>query len=56
MLTNKNVEYNKGDKVMHDDYGEGIITAVDKKILTIAFAHPIGIRKFIKGHKSIVKI
>ena len=56
MFTNKDVEYNKGDKVMHEEYGEGIITAVDKKILTIAFSHPIGIRKFIKGHKSIIKI
>ena len=56
MLTNKNVEYNKGDKVIHNEYGEGIITAVDKKILTIAFPLPYGIRKFIKGHKSIMKI
>ena len=56
MLTNKDVEYNKGDKVIHNEYGEGIITAVDKKILTIAFPLPIGIRKFIKGHKSIMKL
>ena len=56
MFTNKDVEYNKGDKVLHEEYGEGIITIVDKKILTIAFPHPIGIRKFIKGHKSITKI
>ena len=56
MFVNKNIEYNKGDKVLHDEYGEGIITAVDKKILTIAFPHPFGIRKFIKGHKNIVKI
>jgi len=56
MFTNKDVEYNKGDRVIHEEYGEGIITAVDKKILTIAFPLPIGIRKFIKGHKSIVKV
>lgn len=56
MYTNKDVEYNKGDRVMHEEYGEGIITAVDKKILTIAFQHPFGVRKFIKGHKNIVKI
>ena len=43
-------------KVIHNEYGEGIITAVDKKILTIAFPLPYGIRKFIKGHKSIMKI
>ena len=56
MFTNKDVEYNKGDKVIHNEYGEGIITGVDKKILTIAFPHPTGIRKFIKGHKSITKV
>ena len=56
MFTNKDVDYQKGDKVHHDEYGEGIITAVDKKILTIAFSHPIGIRKFLKGHKNITKV
>ena len=56
MYTNKDVEYNKGDKVIHEEYGEGIITAVDKKILTIAFPLPYGIRKFIKGHKNIIKV
>jgi len=56
MYTNKDVEYNKGDRVVHEDYGEGIIIAVDKRILTIAFPLPIGIKKFIKGHKSIVKV
>ena len=56
MFTNRNVEYNKGDRVIHDEYGEGIITNVDKKILTIAFPHPFGVRKFIKGHKNIVKV
>lgn len=51
-----NIDYNLGDKVIHDTYGEGIIVSVDNTILTIAFPHPIGIKKMIKGHKSIRKV
>ena len=51
-----NVDYNIGDHVKHEDYGEGVVTAIDNKIMTIAFSHPTGIRKFIKNHKSITKI
>ena len=50
------IEYSIGDKVIHDTYGEGIIVMLDKSIVTIAFPHPIGIKKMIKGHKSIRKV
>ena len=50
------IEYSIGDKVIHDTYGEGIVVTLDKSILTIAFPHPIGIKKMIKGHKSIRKV
>ena len=59
---NKNVninseeEYSPGDKVKHVDFGEGVIITVDKSILTIAFPHPYGIKKLMKGHKSFSKI
>jgi len=53
---NKYEEYTPGEKVIHDKYGEGVIITVDKTILTIAFAHPHGIVKIMKGHKSIKKI
>ena len=56
LFTNNNVDYKVGDKINHDDYGEGIITAVDKKIITVAFPFPLGIKKFIKNHKSIKKV
>ena len=55
MFTNTNAEYEVGDKIKHDEYGEGVITAVDKKIITVAFPFPLGIKKFIKTHKSITK-
>ena len=53
---NANTDYQVGDKINHDDYGEGIITAVDKRIITVAFPFPLGVKKFIKNHKSITKL
>lgn len=50
------IDYVVGDKVEHDTYGIGIIVSMDKSIVTIAFPHPIGIKKMIKGHKSIRKV
>ena len=53
---NQYEEYSSGEKVVHDKYGEGIIISVDKSIITIAFSHPYGIIKIMKGHKSLKKI
>lgn len=49
------IEYRVGDKIIHDTYGEGIVVAVDSKIITVAFPHPIGIIKVMKGHKLFRK-
>lgn len=50
-----NATYKVGDKVIHSVYGEGIIVGVGN-ILTIAFSHKHGIKKIMKGHKSIRKV
>ena len=55
MFTNNNVDYNKGDIIRHEDYGEGTVTEVDKRIITVVFSHA-GIKKFIKNHRSITKV
>jgi len=55
-MVDETIEYRIGDKIIHDSNGEGIIVSVDNKILTVAFPHPIGIQKLIKGHKSIRKV
>lgn len=55
MFTNTNVDYNKGDIIRHEDYGEGTVTDVDKRIITVEFPH-LGTKKFIKNHKSITKV
>ncbi len=56
MYRTNDVDYNIGDNIRHEDYGEGVVTAVDKKIITVAFPLPTGIKKFIKNHRSITKI
>jgi DNA helicase-2/ATP-dependent DNA helicase PcrA len=53
---NKYEEYSIGEKIKHDKYGEGVVITVENSILTIAFAHPYGIVKIMKGHKSIKKL
>jgi DNA helicase-2/ATP-dependent DNA helicase PcrA len=50
------VDYQAGDKIMHDVFGEGVIISIEGSVVTIAFAHPHGIKKLLKGHKSIKKI
>ena len=53
---NSDEEYTPGEKIKHDKYGEGVIINVDTSILTIAFPHPHGIVKIMKGHKSLKKV
>ena len=50
------VEYSIGDHIVHDTFGTGVVVGVEKSILTIAFPHPTGIKKLLKGHKSIRKV
>jgi len=52
----KNATYEVGERISHTDFGEGIIISVDKSILTVAFPHPIGIKKLMKGHPNITKL
>ena len=54
-LVSNDVDYTVGDHVVHEKFGTGVIVSIDKSIVTIAFAHPIGIKKILKGHKSIRK-
>ena len=56
MFRNDDVSYSVGDHVKHDEFGEGIVVAADKSLVTIAFPHPYGIKKMMAKHKSITKI
>lgn len=55
-VVDETVDYQAGDKIMHDVFGEGVIINMEGSVVTIAFAHPHGIKKLLKGHKSIKKI
>lgn len=52
----QSAEYNIGDHIYFDLYGEGVIVAIKDKILTVAFKYPHGVKMLIKGHKKIRKV
>ena len=55
-MIDKEADYNIGDRVVHNVFGNGVVVGIDKTILSIAFPHPHGIKKIMKGHKSIRKV
>ena len=52
----KNASYEIGERISHIEFGEGIVISIDKSVLTVAFPHPVGIKKLMKGHPSITKL
>ncbi len=52
----EDVDYSYGDKVSHEKFGIGVVIAINKDIISIAFNKNIGIKQFLKNHKSIKKI
>ena len=55
-MFDQDATYEIGDKVVQDMYGIGVVVSMDERFLSIAFSHPNGIKKFMKGHKSIRKV
>ena len=49
-------EFKKGDLVVHDSYGKGIVMDVDDRFVTIAFNYKIGTKKMLKNFKGIRKV
>ena len=45
----------KGDSVISEKYGEGVVVNENSDTLEIAFSFPHGVKKIIKGHPSIRK-
>lgn len=46
----------KGDHVEHTVYGAGVVTDVQKDIVSVAFGHPNGVRKLNIHHPSLQKV
>lgn len=52
----KENELNKGDKVNHAKFGDGVVISVVNDNCMIAFAAPYGVKTLLKNHKAINKI
>lgn len=52
----KENDLNKGDKVSHSKFGDGVVVSVAGDNCVIAFTHPHGIKKLLKDHPAIKKI
>ncbi len=50
------VDYNVGDFVYHEIFGQGKVVEISGSLMSIAFKHPYGIKKLMKNHKSITKV
>ena len=55
-MIDETATYQPGDKVIHDTFGNGVVISVEKMIITVAFPHPIGIKKLMKGHTTFRKV
>lgn len=53
---NEEVDYNIGDYVYHEVFGQGKVVDISGSLISIAFKHPYGVKKLMKNHKSITKI
>ena len=50
------VEYQIGDFVYHEVFGQGKVLGISGSLIEIAFKHPYGIKKLMKNHKSLSKV
>ena len=55
IYNDSDVEFTKGEVVVHTIYGRGVVLDVDNRFVSIAFAKNYGIRKLLKNHKGIKK-
>ncbi|MFH5882312.1 MAG: ATP-dependent helicase [Candidatus Izemoplasmataceae bacterium] len=54
--TVKENDINKGDKINHTVFGDGVVVSVSGDQCVIAFKHPHGIKTLLKNHIAITKI
>ncbi len=50
------IDFNKGDVVLHTMYGKGVIVDTDDRFLSVAFARNFGVKKIAKNFKGIKKM
>jgi len=52
----EDVDYQSGQHVHHDTFGDGIVIEATATLVTIAFKNPYGIKKLMKNHKALHKV
>jgi DNA helicase-2/ATP-dependent DNA helicase PcrA len=52
----KENDLNKGDKVNHSKFGDGVVVSVVGDNAMIAFKSPYGVKTLLKNHKAITKL
>ena len=55
LLNSEVTQFKKGEQVVHDTFGEGIVLKCENGIVEIAFAYPHGVKKLMAGHPAIKK-
>lgn len=50
------IDFNKGDVVLHTMYGKGVIVDTDDRFLSVAFARNFGVKKIARNFKGIKKM
>jgi DNA helicase-2/ATP-dependent DNA helicase PcrA len=54
--TVKENDLEKGDKINHKAFGDGVVVSVKGDQCVIAFKHPHGIKTLLKNHIAITKL
>lgn len=54
-VQNEIPEYKKGEWVVHDKYGEGIVAQVTNTYIEVAFSFPFGAKKIAAGYPALKK-
>ncbi len=52
----EDVDYQVGDFVFHETFGQGKVVEVTNTLVSVAFKHPYGVKKLMKNHKKLSKI
>ncbi|MBQ1383492.1 MAG: ATP-dependent DNA helicase PcrA, partial [Solobacterium sp.] len=46
-------EFRKGEQVVHDKFGEGIVIRSENGYVDVAFGYPHGVKKLLAGHPTL---
>ncbi len=52
----EDVDYQVGDFVYHETFGQGKVVEVTNTLVSVAFKHPFGVKKLMKNHKKLSKV